>query len=156
MSLEGMRWYDWIATGCLLAAVVFPLLPKSWIPWDATLVKIIYLGTAAIMGLYIAVRSLRGWERKEPMTGKKPPSTPFPVPCPLCGNRKGLRLTNDSGLRLICISCEELDENIEMGQVVECLTGLVQYSSDNNGISHELLTDIVHEKFNLPEEEEEE
>jgi hypothetical protein len=84
----------------------------------------------------------------------KPPSTTLPIKCPLCGNRKGLRLTNDNDeLRLICISCEELDETIEMGQVVDCLTGLIQYSADNDGISHDVLTDIVHEKFDLPEDE---
>ena len=81
----------------------------------------------------------------------------FPIKCSLCESAKGLRIVNEGGiLRLVCIDCEDLDEKLDANAIFDCFMGIVKYSADNQGLDHDTLTDIIHEKFDLPVYEEEE
>jgi hypothetical protein len=103
------------------------------------------------LGLLIMSMNIR-WMMKERSTMK---NAHLPVNCPSCDSKKGLRFTNDGGLRLTCIDCKEVDEDIDPNKIFDVFIAVVQYSCDNESLD-ETLTDIILSKLGVPEFEEEE
>lgn len=106
------------------------------------------------LGLLIVLMNIRGMMKERNTMKMK--NERLPVECPACDSKTGLRFTNESGgLRLTCIACKEVDEDLDPNKIFSCLIALVQYSSDNDGMDHETLAGIVLEKLGVPEFEEE-
>lgn len=124
-----MMWYDYVGTALVVIGVF------SFIVWFAA----------------DQIRDLRSelQRRKNIMTITH---YRLPIACPICRSEKSMRLKVESdGYRVICIDCEEVDEEMGDEEILAALTSLVQYSHDNNGVTHEELADIVCEKLDLPE-----
>jgi hypothetical protein len=78
------------------------------------------------------------------------------IPCPFCSGKKGVRVVNDDDeIRVVCISCEDLDNEVQLNQVLETVSAMTELAHDEQGLSEEQVQDLVAEKLDLPVEEDE-
>ena len=109
------------------------------------------------IGLLIVLMNVREMIKKKEGDIMKKDNCHLPTKCPLCESKKGLQFSVENGvLRLICIDCEDVDETLDQDKIFDCFITIVQYSSDNEGLDHERMSDIIYNKFDLPELDEEE
>lgn len=140
-----------IVLGAIAAACGIYVRVSLWDEMPEDLGTTIYF--MICFGLLIVLLNVR-WmiNNRKGVVMPKPENVIIPILCPSCQSKKGLRLVPEGEtLRVICKDCEQVDEDLDPNAIFDTLMAIMQYSSDNEGLTHEQLTDLVYEKFNLPE-----
>jgi len=148
-------WYA-AAAIAMIAGAVYALWKIDW-EWSQELAP-----TLAMM-IILGVLMLFAWASEhilEPFKKRKEKNMSegvykLFVPCPKCGKPHGVRLVVDeSEFRVVCISCEEMDESVELDQVLETVSTLTLVAHDEGPLEEQKVQEVVADLLGLPEEEE--